>query len=177
MAISALDIKEAKSRMYADPYLDTITNAEHILIYCLNAFRQADYAITTKKKAILFKKFSRVATTLPGQLMLPYDFESKLLETKAGLLAHERIHLVQQQVVGGAKFRRQYVINPKQRLIWELQAYCESIRVAKRLGRNVSGYAESTTEMIIEDYTPWLTLSKSEIRRASLDVLGNAVAS
>jgi hypothetical protein len=175
MAITHGDREEAKSRRYADATLDELTKPADIRAYCMDAFTKAGYEIKTKKKrTVFFAQASRVATTLPGCLWLPHTFKSLTDQQQAGLLAHERIHLAQQLHVGAGKFRRQYVLSPTQRLIWELQAYTESIVAAKRMGVDTQGYPATIAQGIWDDYKPWIPLGKNAVIATSLDVLSYA---
>ena len=103
-------------------------------------------------------------------IWLARDWNSWHVTRQVIILAHELVHVRQAESMGRVKFAAAY-LRPRNRWIMEMQAYAESIAVARQLGLDVSGEPKRIAKTMADKYGPWLPFLKSEIKAATVEVL------
>ena len=168
MKFTPRDKRHARSDKYRSTSLERFTDPRQICSYVLAQFRAKGFRVVVKSPN---DPKPDSTTTLPGLLWLAHDWGSKSLGAQAVVLAHERIHLMQMCDVGPGRFVARYALKPRERWIWEMQGYVESLRTSLRLGHSIEGHAERIARQMASDYKPWFRFRLSEVRQASLAML------
>lgn len=99
------------------------------------------------------------------------DWENRSPIRQVVTLAHELVHVRQANSLGVRKFATRYLMSERWRWILEMQAYAESIAVARQLGFDVSDRPEEIANIMARSYGPWLLIPKAELKAATVEVL------
>ena len=152
MNIRKKDIARARSARYLSTYLGKMRAADDVAAYFLRRFRAMGYRMAYKKGPKGWKA-ARMTTTMRRTVYLGTNWAKKGADERAALLAHEYVHARQHRGYKG--FLARYVFDSRFRWAVEAQAYRESVRAYRAMGRTepaLREYAENLPGRFIKNY-------------------------
>ena len=174
LKIRSIDVSRASNDKYYNDIACEIqphNEAIDIIKACQDYAKKLGIKIEEKSSNSL--KISKMSTTYYKSIRLGSNFSKKSDIDKAKTWAHELCHSLQWRHEGRVKFGSRYILSPRWRWVYEVQAYRISVMVLRKLKLNdsdINDYIKRIPNSLRNNYSLKI-IRKKDIENKTIQIL------